>query len=206
MEWLDELLRWFEKNGRKYFWRFDNDWYVTIVAEIMLVRTRASVVEKVVRDFLKMFPTPDRLCNAPEDGVEAFFRRLGLVKRGRWLRETVCRILQDWRGAIPCSEEILMTLPGVGKYLSRVLITKLCSAPKPFVDTNVLRVVTRFVGEKLSVDEVEEWIRNNVPEDKLYVANLALMDVGALLCKHRRPRCSSCPLSRWCRSSLARTR
>lgn len=198
MEWLEQLLKWFNANGRRYFWRFERSWYVTIVAEIMLIRTRASVVEKVLREFLNTFPTPEHLCRANVGEIEVFFERIGLVKRSRWVREVVCKILEEWNGEVPCDEEILRELPGIGRYLRNVLLTKLCSAPRPFVDTNVLRVVGRFLGRNVDVDFVEKWLSENVPRDKLYLANLALMDVGALVCLPRKPRCSSCPLSRWC--------
>ncbi len=199
MSWLDALLRWFDEHGRKYFWRFSNDWYVTIVAEIMLVRTRATTVERVLKDFLARFPTPRDLCNASDEDVVPFFKRLGLIKRSSWVRKIVCTILEKYGGSIPCSEEDLEELPGIGRYLKNVILTKLCSIPRPFVDTNVLRVLSRYLGRDLDVDSAERWLSENVPPNLLYKTNLALMDVGAVLCLPREPRCSSCPLRDWCR-------
>ncbi len=167
----------------------------------MLIRTRSETVEKVYREFLERFPRAEDLCSADPRDIEPFFKRLGLVQRAQRLHRAVCTILERYGNTIPCRIEELLQLPGVGGYVARVLMTRVCREPIPFVDTNVLRVARRFLGDSsISAEDVERWLLDYVPRHLLEDVNIALLDLAALVCKPRKPRCSACPLASWCRT------
>ena len=194
-------MNWFSKYGRRFPWRETRDWYRTLVAELMLIRTRSETVETVYREFLERFPQAENLCNANPKDIEPFFKRLGLVQRAQRLHKAVCTILEKYGGTIPCSIEELFQLPGVGNYIARVLMTRVCKEPVPFVDTNILRVTRRFLGNpNIGADHAERWLLSSVPRHLLENVNIALLDLAALVCKPKRSRCDICPLTTWCRT------
>lgn len=206
VSWIEALLSWFSRHGRRFPWRETRDWYRVLVAEFMLIRTRSEVVEKVYREFLERFPTPEHLCRADIRDVETFFKRLGLVQRSYRLHSTVCHILQKYGGAMPCSFDELSKLPGIVRYVAHVLLTRVCEEAVPFVDTNVLRVLRRFLGdENLDTESAERWLLSTVPKHVLEQVNIALLDLAALVCKPRRALCTLCPLANWCRTSASRS-
>ena len=203
--WIEALLNWFSTHGRRFPWRETRDWYRVLVAEFMLIRTRSEVVERVYREFLERFPTPEHLCKADLHDVETFFKRLGLVQRSSRLRNTVCHILQEYGGDMPCSFDELNRLPGIGRYVAHVLLTRVCGKVTPFVDTNVLRVLRRFLGdERIDTESAERWLSSTVPKHVLEQVNIAILDLAALVCKPKRALCISCPLASWCRTSTSR--
>lgn len=179
-----------------------------MVAELTLIRTRAEVAVRLYNEVVGRYPDPRLLCfmGSPEE-LERMFARIGLPRRGRWLYEAVCRILDEYDGRPPCREDELVKLPGVGRYMARVVLATVCGAPRAFADTNVVRVVSRLTCRELDERGAEEWLEANVPPDLLRDVNVALIDLAASVCKPRRPRCSACPLSPWCcsRASAGRT-
>ena len=194
---LPKLIKWFEAEGRSYVWRRSRDWYVIMVSEFLLVRTRSSVAERAVKEILDYYPTPEALCSSNPSEVLAFlegvFRRVGLVKRARWLYEAVCKLVKSSKDV--CSYE-LRSLPGVGSYIEAVIRNRVCGEPKPFIDSNVQRVISRVYGGNLPLKDIEE----SMLELGIDVSLLcyALMDLAHAYCKPRKPRCKSCPLRECC--------
>ncbi len=196
--WVNPLIEWFRRYGRTFPWRESRNWYEVLIAEVMLVRTRSETVAKVYREFLNRFPTPQDLCRASIEEVESFFKKLGLVNRGRRLRNAVCAIVEQYNSNLPCSEDELLKLDGVGKYIARVLLTQVCGVPKPFVDTNIKRVLSRLTGRELDYSTAEAILLQCVPSDKMWIVCVALLDLAALVCKPRKPECRSCPIASYC--------
>lgn len=206
-EWVAVLLQWFKQNARMLPWRRYRDWYRVLVAEVMLVRTRSEVISRVYEEFLATFPSPEDLCRSRVDDVESFFRRLGLVQRARRLREAVCTIVERFGGVLPCNYSDLIALPGVGRYIANVLLTRVCGTPTPFVDTNIARFVKRFLGlQSVDVGFVEDWLKRSASREVLEDLNIALLDLAGLVCKSRKPLCHSCPLRRFCNFYLSISR
>lgn len=205
-KWAELVLSWFRRNRRRFLWREYRDWYRVLVAEVMLVRTRSETAEKVYRRFLDRFRNPEDLCGSSEEEVAEFFRQLGLVNRAKRLREAVCTVLTRYGGTIPCSFRELVSLPGVGRYIARVILTRVCGSPSPFIDANVLRFAGRFLGlEDVGVDYVEKWLERSVSREDLEDLNTALIDLAGLVCTPRNPKCGTCPVSALCSSRLSST-
>jgi len=196
------LVEWFRESGRKFPWRGEVGWYGVLLAEFLLVRTRSEVAERAFYELISRFPTPEALCLAGVAPVREVFKRIGLPSRAERLVATVCKVLKEHGGAIPCDYRELVRLPGVGDYIARVVLSRVCGEHVAFVDGNVLRVISRFLGFKLGLAEVAELLEKSVPKGELLNVNVALLDLGALLCKPQKTLCPLCPLSLRCFTSL----
>jgi A/G-specific adenine glycosylase len=190
---LTLLTTWYEDHGRHDLpWRLTRDRWAILVSEVMLHQTQVARVAAVYDDFLARFPTPAAMADAGPAAVIAAWGRLGYPRRARRLHDSAV-VLRDhgW-------PDDLTALPGVGRYTAAAVVAQADDVDVPAVEVNIRRVAERVRGERLSERAAEEaTVRIGGPlrgRDRL----LALMDVGALLCKPREPRCGECPLRRRC--------
>ncbi|HXY92210.1 MAG TPA: A/G-specific adenine glycosylase [Acidimicrobiia bacterium] len=158
----------------------------------MLHQTQVARVAGVYDGFLAQFPTPSAMAAAGPGAVIVAWGRLGYPRRARRLWEAA--VVIDARGW-PAD---LTDLPGVGRYTAAAVRAQSDGVDAPALDVNVRRVVERVRGERLTDAQGERaMVVIGKPlrgRDRL----LALMDVGALLCRPREPRCGECPLRRRC--------
>lgn len=200
-EWVKLILEWHGQNIRRFAWREYRDWYRVLVAEVMLIRTRSTTVEKVYRLFINRFPNPEDLCQTDDEDIARFFKKLGLIQRAKRIKEVVCIVLEKYGGNLPCSYPDLVALPGIGRYIANVLLTRVCRNPTPFVDANILRFARRFLGlQEISITCVENWLIENVNRDLIEDICIALLDLASLNCLPRKPKCSTCPVVSFCKS------
>jgi A/G-specific adenine glycosylase len=187
------LAAWYEQHGRHALpWRATRDRWSVLVSEVMLHQTQAPRVEAVYPAFLAEFPTAAAMAAAAPGDVIQAWGRLGYPRRARRLWEAARRIADaGW----PTD---LRELPGVGRYTAAAVRAQADDADVPAVDLNVRRVVERVEGRRLTIGEAEAaMVRAGGPlrgRDRL----LALMDVGATVCRPAAPRCPACPLRRRC--------
>ena len=190
------LLRWFAKNKRDLPWRMEpRDPYRTWVSEVMLQQTRVDVVLPYYTRFLQRFPTLKALAEAPLDEVLALWSGLGYYARARNLH----RAAQAAGGALPESCEALRALPGFGPYTAAAVASLTFGEAVPLVDGNVARVFARLF--RLAGDAREQsWplAARHLPKVRAGEFNEALMELGALVCTPRNPRCGACPLQAAC--------
>lgn len=187
------LPRWYAEHGRHDLpWRETLDPWAILVSEVMLHQTQVPRVTAVFDDFLARFPTPAAMAAASAGDVITAWGRLGYPRRARRLWEAAGVISRDgW-------PDDLATLPGVGRYTANAVRAQAEDADLPAIEVNIRRVVQRVDGRRLTEREAEDaMVRIGRPlqgRDRL----LALMDVGAMLCRPRDPRCAKCPLRRRC--------
>jgi A/G-specific adenine glycosylase len=187
------LARWYEEHGRHDLpWRLTRDRWAVLVSEVMLHQTQVPRVAAVFDAFLTRFPTPEAMAAAGPGAVIEAWGRLGYPRRARRLYDASVVIVRDgW-------PEDLTALPGIGRYTAAAVLAEADDRDVPAIEVNVRRVVERVSGARLSEREAEAAsVRVGRPlrgRDRL----LALMDVGALVCKPRVPRCAECPLRRRC--------
>lgn len=191
-------MEWFGRRGRKFPWRGEVGWYGVLTAEFMLIRTRSEVALKIFLEFMRRYPEPNILCSSDPESVASYFRRLGLPSRAERLVNAVCTILGSYGGVVPCDYGRLVELPGVGDYIARVILSRVCGKHYAFVDSNVVRVVSRFSCRLMKIPEVAQILERAFASEDLVNVNMALIDVGSLVCKPTRPRCSECPIGDWC--------
>lgn len=187
------LAGWYRDHGRHDLpWRHTRDQWAILVSEVMLQQTQVPRVRDAWPAFIERFPTPGVMADATAGDVIAAWGRLGYPRRARRLWEAATRIDA---GGWPAE---LTDLPGVGRYTAAAVLAQAEDVDLPAVEVNVRRVIERCTGGLLSERAAEvEMRRVGRPlrgRDRL----LALMDVGALLCRPREPRCGECPLQRRC--------
>lgn len=169
----------------------------------MLQRTKADQVQRVYIKFLKEFPNIYSIYNAPNDRVEWYFSQLGLKWRALKIKELARILIEKHNGIIPCSKKELLSLPGVGDYISSAILSFACETPVPVIDSNVVRVLTRYFGIKPKGEgrrdsRVRQMAWKLLPPEHHKEFNWAILDFGAKVCLPRSPPCQHCPLAKYC--------
>lgn len=193
------LLSWWETSRAerdRLPWRSTRDPWAVLVSETMLVQTQSARVAGRFPELLARFPTPAAMAAAPLGEVLRAWNGLGYNRRARWLWAAARRIVDEHGGQVPEALADLLALPGVGAYTARAVSAFAHGSPAGVVDTNVGRVLARAVaGERLSPAAAQALADALVPAGRSRAWNLALMDLGSLVCTARRPACERCPLA-----------
>jgi A/G-specific adenine glycosylase len=191
------VLKWYEKEGRHELpWRNTNDMYHIYLSEIMLQQTQVNrVMNEYYPQFLEKFPSLTALANAHQDEVLSAWSGLGYYSRARNLHKTAQTIEPE----LPKSEKELIALPGIGRYTASAICSFGHNQSIPVVDTNIARVIKRYFGLLEPKDatiwqSATEFVNANDPRHH----NLALMDLGSLVCLPKNPKCKECPLKKEC--------
>jgi A/G-specific adenine glycosylase len=204
MEISRRLLAWYKKNKRDLPWRKTRDPYRIWVSEIMLQQTRVETVIPYYERFLKRYPDVRSLARAPLDDVLKAWENLGYYSRARHLHEAARVVVNRFGGAIPCTKDQLLQLPGVGAYTAGAVLSIAFDNPCAAVDGNVIRVIARLFGIEKPVDgkemkkKIEGIAQQLVPSVEPGHYNQALMDLGSGVCTPRGPDCTACPLAGVC--------
>ena len=192
------LLAWYDAHARDLPWREDRDPYRVWLSEIMLQQTRVAAVIAHYREFLRRFPTVEKLARAREASVLAAWSGLGYYRRARMLHAAAKVVVRERSGKFPSSAEGLLELPGVGRYTAAAIASIAFGEPVAVVDGNVERVLQRVSGRRLGGEDLwraaEEWLDRGRPED----FNQAMMELGATVCTPRAPACLTCPVVEFC--------
>jgi A/G-specific adenine glycosylase len=189
------LASWYADHGRHDLpWRQTRDRWPILVSEVMLQQTQVPRVLDAWPDFIDRFPTPGVMADASAGDVIAAWGRLGYPRRARRLWEAAGRIDA---GGWP---EDLTALPGVGRYTAAAILAQAEDTDVPAVDVNVRRVVERCTGSLLGERAAEAAMRTVGRPLRGRDRLLALMDVGATVCRPREPGCHRCPLRHRCAS------
>jgi A/G-specific adenine glycosylase len=172
----ERLLDWFDANGRDLPWRRTRDPYAILVSEVMLQQTQVERVVPRYVAWLERWPTVEALAATSPGDVIREWQGLGYNRRGLNLHRAACRVARDgW----PAD---LTELPGVGPYTA--------AAVRCFA----------FGEDVLPVDVNVERVRRRTGAHFDSAAAQALMDLGAMVCLARVPRCETCPLATGCPS------
>jgi A/G-specific adenine glycosylase len=200
------LLDWFERHGRDLPWRDPacSPWGV-FVSEVMSHQTPIARVEPAWREWMARWPTPAALAAESPGEVVRAWGRLGYPRRALRLREAAIAMVQRHAGEVPADEEALRALPGVGAYTAAAVTAFAFGRRTSVVDTNVRRVLARAVeGRALASPALTaaeaRLAASLVPAEEAASArwNVAVMELGALVCRARGPRCGECPLGDVC--------
>jgi len=191
------LLAWYEKEGRHELpWRKTENIYHIYVSEIMLQQTQVSRVrDEYYPKFLARFPTIASLAVAELDDVFALWSGLGYYSRAKNLHKTA-QLAFD---GLPCEKKALLKLPGIGEYTASAICSFGYRQNVPVVDTNIARVLKRYFGLLGVADKtVWEYATTFLNTNNARGHNLALMDLGSLVCLPKNPQCETCPLRLEC--------
>lgn len=197
------LGRWYRPHGRHDLpWRLTRDPYAVLVSEVMLQQTQVERVRPRYEAWLERWPAAESLAGAPAAAVIREWSGLGYNRRAVNLQRAAREAL-DRFGRIPDDEERLLSLPGVGPYTAAAVACFAGGRRTAALDTNVARVVARaLLGEAKARapygSELREAAEAWLPSRGARAHQLAVMDLGATVCKASSPDCEACPLARGC--------
>jgi len=198
------LLRWHLSHQRDFSWRRNRTPYRVLIAELFLQRTQAQQIVPVFRSFLREYPTPARLARARLPSLRRSLRSLGLIGRASRLREMAREIVRLHGGRVPGRMEDLLALTGVGRYAAAAVLCFAFGIEGPIVDANVVRVLQRVFGLRSARarphtdDGLWDLARRLLPLGRAANFNYALLDLAALVCLPRKPRCPECAIRPFC--------
>lgn len=197
---------WFEEHGRDLPWR-DPEFtaWGTLVSEIMLQQTPVARVIPRLETWLQRWPTPAALAAEPPGEAVRAWDRLGYPRRALALHAAATEIAEKHDGVVPSDVDVLLGLPGVGDYTARAVAAFAYGLRHPVVDTNVRRVIARAVagqGEAGPPSTRRDLAAMEalLPVDPVaaQLTNAGVMELGAIVCTARAPRCDVCPLTATC--------
>lgn len=200
------LLEWFSKNARDLPWRRNYDPYEVMVSEFMLQQTQVDTVLPYFERWMARFPDLRSLAAADEPDVEKLWEGLGYYSRARNLLKTAQMMAGEGYIQPPATAAELLRYPGFGPYTAGAVASIAANEPTPAVDGNVERVLSRLcdiaetAGSGALKRAAAAIVMRLMPPGEARAFNQALMELGALVCLPKNPKCGECP---WEGSCLA---
>lgn len=205
------LLKWFKKNKRILPWRIDGNWYKTWVSEVMLQQTQVKQVVPFFEKFMAKFPDPDSLACADIDSVLEIWQGLGYYARAHNLLKSARKLKLEHNSNLPSELNDIKKLPGFGPYISAAVLSIAFNKPFAVVDGNVKRVISRLFAIEAdiklpaTIKKIERIAARLLHKKYPGQFNEAMMELGAIICLPANPKCSDCPLQKFCRSYKQKT-
>ncbi|WP_438495477.1 A/G-specific adenine glycosylase [Paenibacillus sp. IHBB 3054] len=203
------LLEWYHGQKRDLPWRRHRNPYYIWISEIMLQQTRVDTVIPYFNRFIERFPTVESLADAPEEDVLKCWEGLGYYSRARNLQHAARQVKEQYGGMVPNDRDAVFSLKGVGPYTAGAILSIAFNRPEPAVDGNVMRVLSRYflmeddIAKGPTRVKMERLAAELIPEGEASHFNQALMELGALVCTPKSPRCLPCPVMEHCAARLA---
>ncbi len=172
----------------------------------MLQQTRLDTVIPYFERWMDKFPTIEDLAAASLQQVLAAWEGLGYYGRARNLHKAAQMVMQDFDGQLPKEVGLLRTLPGVGRYTAGAIASIAYGSDEPTLDGNLRRVLARYFNIEAdphsTVGERAMWklASEQLPMGRAGEYNQAMMDLGAMRCTPKAPRCFDCPLESGCQA------
>jgi A/G-specific adenine glycosylase len=201
------LIAWYRCHGRSLPWRATTDAYRILVSEMMLQQTQVVTVLPYYERWFELFPTLASLAQADETDVLHAWQGLGYYSRARHLHQCARWVVEHGGGELPRDVKALSELPGIGRYTAGAVASFAFNLPAPILDANVSRVLARLLNLETPIDRepgkstLWELAERLVAGPEPGVFNSAIMELGALVCTPRVPRCDRCPVRPHCRAS-----
>ena len=204
-EAVEPVIQWYRENHRDLPWRNTRDPYRIWVSEIMLQQTRVEAVKRYYERFLSELPTVKELAEVPEDRLMKLWEGLGYYNRVRNMQKAARQVMEEYQGEFPHTYDTIRSLTGIGNYTAGAVSSFAFGIPKPAVDGNVLRVLSRILASEEDIMKacVRSWMERAVeeviPEQNASDFNQGLIELGALVCvPNGDPRCRECPAAGLC--------
>ena len=201
-----QIVEWYRENARSLPWREEKDPYRIWLSEIILQQTRVAQGLNYYLRFVGRFPELKDLAAADVNEVMKYWEGLGYYSRARNLHYTAKDLIENYGGKFPEDHISLLKLKGIGPYTARAISSFAFGEKVAVIDGNVFRVITRFLGDPSPIDKIstrnrfqkilDGWISKVPPED----FNQGIMELGALVCVPRNPKCPDCPLQTECKA------
>lgn len=200
-----KLLNWYQKNKRQLPFRKDKDPYKIWISEVMLQQTRVAAMLPSYEKFILRFPDVTSLANATEEEVIQYWKGLGYYSRAIHLRKGAIYIQENFAGKFPENLEEALSVPGVGPYTARAVVSIAYNKEFAVLDGNVKRILSRYFlfSENVSIpsshkklqDLADSFLNSKNPGDH----NQGMMELGATICLPA-PLCMLCPIQSGCQA------
>ncbi|HIW22141.1 MAG TPA: A/G-specific adenine glycosylase [Candidatus Dorea intestinavium] len=201
------VIKWFKEHKRTMPWREDPTPYHVWLSEIMLQQTRVETVFSYYQRFLEAVPDIAALSKTSTDKLNKLWEGLGYYNRVANMKKAAILIMEEYQGVFPSDYQEIEKLPGIGSYTAGAISSIAFHKPKPAVDGNVLRVITRLlmleddIAKAKTKKEIEKRLQEIIPRDEASNYNQGLIEIGALVCiPNGAPKCDLCPLQKLCLS------
>lgn len=202
---LNSVRDWYRVHGRDFLWRRPGmtPWGIYLI-EIMAQQTQIERAARVALEWIERWPTPSALAATPPSEVLRAWGRLGYPRRALALHAAATAIATEHGDEVPRELDALLSLPGVGPYTAAAVASFAYGQRVPVVDTNIRRVLVRAL---LGVETLPPSTRRDaalmesvLPHDaeEAKIMNVAVMELGALVCTPRSPDCERCPIAEHC--------
>lgn len=194
------LKQWWLTASRDFPWRHHRSPYRTLIAELMLRRTRADQVVPVYERFVNSYPTLAMAAQADPCDIRAILYPLGLSWRIENIIDLLNQAYNRFGEVLPIDIEALLTLPGVGDYVAGAVACFAGGQPVALIDTNVVRVLGRVFGVDIQGEarrrrEMHDLTDSALDRDDPVTYQYALLDFAAKVCTAKNPFCNCCPFS-----------
>ncbi|MCO4784038.1 MAG: A/G-specific adenine glycosylase [Candidatus Cloacimonetes bacterium] len=201
------LYDWYLLNKRDLPWRVNQDPYRVMVSEIMLQQTRVEAVIPKYNAFIKQFPDLKSLALAKEQDVLIAWQGLGYYSRAKNLQKACKTIYRELENSFPKYYVNLIKLPGIGDYTASAVSSICFNEKRPVLDGNVIRIVSRIfkIDGDPKLSKVRQSLLERIQSSFFYDEdpsnyNQAMMELGALICVPKAPKCHICPISHACKA------
>ena len=201
-----KILKWYDLNKRSLPWRKklspQKKQYYTLVSEFMLQQTQVVTVIPYFNKFIKNLNSINKLANVKEKKLIKLWEGLGYYSRAKNLKKAAKIIVKKFQGKLPNNFDDLVSLPGVGNYTASAILA--IAFNKPFIplDGNIERVLKRYLYLKKDKEIQKDYLSRKKSifgvSSRSDDYAQALMELGALICKPKKPSCYQCPISDNC--------
>ena len=204
VEFQNKILEWFILEGRHFPWRNPSaNNYQKIISEVLLQRTRAETIAKYFPKFIKKYPSWRKLGLASEIELQEVLRPIGLYKQRGSRMYKLAQQMKMRNGQFPSSRAEVEDFSMMGQYITNAYELFILKKPSPLLDVNMARVLERYFGPRKLADirydsYLQKLSKEVVDHLKLKEINWAILDLGSLICKKKKPLCMSCPLYKNC--------
>ena len=207
MNFARAILNWYMVNKRDLPWRNTNDPYSVWLSEIILQQTRIAQGLPYYLKFINKYPTINSLARANENDILILWQGLGYYSRARNLLKTAKFIVDECNGKFPSTYTELIKLKGIGEYTASAISSICFNERRAVLDGNVYRVLSRFYGIDVPVNNhfgkkfYMDYAQKLAPKKSCGDYNQGIMDFGSLICKPKSPLCDKCILEKDCIAS-----
>ena len=203
-----KILHWYDNNKRILPWRKKCSQkkreYFTLVSEFMLQQTQVTTVIPYFNNFIADIPNLNSLARINEKKLLKHWEGLGYYLRAKNLKKTAKIVVSKYKTKLPNTLDELKKLPGIGEYTARAILAIAFNKPYIPMDGNIERVIKRLLNLKSETEISKE---NLIKKKKILGTSdrpgdyaQALIELGALICKPKKPLCEKCPLTKNCKS------
>ena len=171
-----------------------------VVATILSAQCTDEMVNRVTPALFAAYPTPAALAGAPAARVEELIKRTGFFRqKTKSILATARGVTEEHGGRVPDTMDALTSLPGIGRKTANVVLGTAFGRPAIFVDTHVRRLANRLgLTVEGDPDKIERDLQQLLPPRAWTAFAHRLIHHGRRVCVARKPRCSVCPVARWC--------